>query len=176
MRKNLYLLSAIIYFCTFYLAAHAQVTTSTFVYTGSVQTYTVPSGVTSLTVDTRGANGGMEDKWYYTAYYFGPCYTSRGGYGARVICTLAVTSGQVLYVYVGGNGDSSTYYGGSGTGGWNGGGSGYNSGHYSGGGGGGASDIRTSGTALSNRIIIAGGGGGCRFSELYIRWRWKQRW
>ena len=125
------------------LMAYSQSTT--FSYTGGVQTYTVPCGVTSLSVDVRGARGG----YGYGSY-------SRGGYGGRVACSLAVTPGQVIYIHVGSagnNGTSSTYA----TGGYNG---GANCTYYRGGGGGGASDIRIGGTALSNRVVVAGGGGG----------------
>ena len=61
--------------------------------------------------------------------------------------------GQVLKLYVGGKGGSTT-------GGWNGGGSGPWS-ELGGGGGGGASDVRVRAVpTLSNRIVVGGGGGG----------------
>ena len=155
--------------------------TSIYTYTGAVQTYTVPSGVSSISVDARGACGGSSYHYFGGIYY--PTDRNRGGYGARVACSLAVTPGQVLYVYVGGNGDSSniedyyyytgTYYD-SGLGGWNGGGNGtgdsdelyggfFHFSDYGGGGGGGASDVRVGGTSLTNRVIVAGGGGGGAF-------------
>lgn len=121
----------------------------TFNYTGAVQTFTVPSGVTSITVDARGAKGG-----------FGYPSTCEGGNGGRVQGTITVTPGQVLQVYVGGVGSNGST-GVAGAGGFNGGGlGGLYSGSYSGGGGGGASDIRTSPYALANRLAVAGGGGG----------------
>ncbi|MDW8158297.1 MAG: glycine-rich protein, partial [Bacteroidia bacterium] len=109
-----------------------------FSYTGGVQTYTVPPCVTSITVDVRGAQGG------------GP----NGGNGARVTGTIPVTPGQVLYIYVGGQGGCPGA-------GFNGGGNGQSvgGGFAPGCGGGGASDIRT-GTALSTRLVVAAGGGG----------------
>jgi RHS repeat-associated protein len=115
--------------------AFATGTTVTFSSTGSAQSWTVPSGVSSIQVDVQGAQG------------YGPY----SGLGSRVVATLSVTTGEVLNIYVGNNG----YLWG---GGYNGGGS--TSGTGSGRGGGGASDIRVGGTALSNRIIVAGGGGG----------------
>jgi uncharacterized protein YjdB len=118
---------------------------TTFNYTGALQTYTVPTGITSLTMDVQGAIGGK-----------GYSSISRGGYGGRTQCALAVTGGQVLNVYVGGSGISNTLAGITSAGGYNGGASGI---YYAGGGGGG-SDIRVAGTALSNRVIVAGGGGG----------------
>jgi len=111
--------------------------TDTFNYTGAQQTWTVPSGVTSITVDVRGAKGGG----------------GSGGKGARVQTTLTCEPGQILYVYVGDSGVINA-------GGYNGGGYG-GSYYYAANGGGGGSDIRQGGTALSNRIVVAGGGGGC---------------
>jgi hypothetical protein len=107
-------------------------------FTGVVQQWVVPTGVTSIQVDVKGAQGGD---------YLGG---GLGGNGARVQTTLAVTPGNTLYIYVGGQG-------GNGPAGWNGGGSG---GGTTGGGGGGGSDIRQGGTALGNRVVVAGGGGG----------------
>jgi RHS repeat-associated protein len=112
-------------------------TVTSFTYTGATQSWTVPTGITSIEVDVRGAQGG-----------------NGGGYGARVITTLPVTPGQVLEVIVGGSPTPHSY-----SLGYNGGGS--SGGTYgSPGGGGGASDIRASGTTLENRIVVAGGGGG----------------
>jgi hypothetical protein len=111
----------------------------TFNYTGSMQTYTVPLGVTSVTVEAWGAQGGAG-------------YSAVGGLGGYATGDLAVMPGQTLNIYVGGQG-------GSPTGGWNGGGQGVTATSY-GGGGGGASDVRSGGTALTDRAIVAGGGGG----------------
>ena len=115
--------------------AFATGTTVTFSYTGSVQTWTVPSGVTSLQVTLDGAQGS-------SAY---------GGFGGQVQGIISVTPATVLNIYVGGQGSGTT-------GGFNGGGGG-NFNHPSGAAGGG-SDIRIGGTALSNRVMVAGGGGG----------------
>jgi len=117
-----------------------SVTSLTFNYTGGLQTYTVPVGVTSLLIEAWGAQGG----------------TSDGGMGGYATGNLSVSPGQVLNVYVGGQGATN---GSNGTaGGWNGGGRGGNS--TMGSSGGGASDVRVAGTALTNRVIVAGGGGG----------------
>jgi hypothetical protein len=113
----------------------------TFSFTGTVQTYIVPTGITNIAVDIQGAGGG--NTWM-----------SRGGYGGRVQCTLAVTPGDMLYLNIGGAGDDAANLGASG--GYNGGGPG--SGNA--GGGGGASDIRHGGNELSNRVVVAAGGGG----------------
>ncbi|MGY8866054.1 MAG: beta strand repeat-containing protein, partial [Methylophagaceae bacterium] len=112
---------------------------SQFNYTGSVQTFTVPAGVTSISVDAYGASSQT-----LSSYYGGNGPIGKGG---RVQANLTVTAGEVLNIYVGG---SRSQNGGTG---WNGGGLGY----YA---GGGASDIRTGGTTLTDRVIVAGGGGG----------------
>jgi hypothetical protein len=121
-----------------------------FNFTGSTQTWTVPAGVTSITVDAKGAGGGGGN-------YFGS-QTGTPGTGGRMQATISVTPGQTLNIYVGGRGVDALY-GSGGSGGWNGGGQGGSSTYYSGGGGGGATDIRT-GTALNTRRVVAAGGGG----------------
>jgi len=108
----------------------------TFAYTGNKQTFKVPKGVKQLVVSATGASGGKG-----------------GGKGGSVKATIAVTPGELLYVYVGGKGGRSPGYNGGGPGG------GF-TGHGHGWGGGGASDLRAGGDTLSNRIIVAGGGGG----------------
>lgn len=119
---------------TYYAEAATILTGSqTFNHNGSFQTFTVPPLVTSLTIDAYGAQG-------TTA-------SCAGGLGGRSQGTLAVTPGQTLLVYVGGQAG----FNGGGTGGCR---------VNCGGSGGGASDIRVGGTALANRVIVAGGGGG----------------
>ena len=103
---------------------------TTFSYTGAQQTFTVPSGVSTITIQTYGAQGTNG--------------ASPGGLGGYVSGDLTVTAGNTLYVYVGGRA------------GFNGGASG----HSNGGSGGGASDVRSGGTAYTDRVIVAGGGGG----------------
>ena len=134
-KKNIFILS-----CGLVIGGiHAQ--TITFSYTGSVQTWTVPCGVTSLTVDMAGAEGGNST-----------------GTGGRVQCVYAAIPSTVFNIYVGGQGAPAAS---AAPGGWNGGGNAgaANGGSY-GSGGGGASDIRVGGIALANRVIVAGGGGG----------------
>ena len=118
--------------------ANAQ---TTFNYTGGQQTWVVPAGVTSVDIECWGAQGGASQS--------GTAVGAKGGYAKG---TLAVTPGETLYIYVGGQGTA------SGGAGYNGGGTGATTPR---GGGGGASDVRQGGTALSNRKIVAGGGGGC---------------
>ncbi len=60
-------------------------------YTGSVQSFTVPAGVTTLTVDARGAQGGLA-----------------GGLGARISGVFTVTPGDVMNIIVGQQGGSAS--------------------------------------------------------------------
>ncbi len=74
---------------------YSQVTVSqTFNYTGSAQTFTVPFGVTSVTVQAWGAGGGGAG---------GNTNTARGGGGGGAYSrgTRAVTSGQVYNITIG---------------------------------------------------------------------------
>ena len=136
---------------------------STFIFAGGVvQTYTVPSGTYNVAVDMNGAAGGSIN------------YGGTGGPGARTQCTLNITPGSVLYIYLGKKGAPGSYsYGAAPAGGNNSGGGadgGGGSSYDGGGGGGGSSDIRTipvtSGLAvsLSSRVVVAGGGGGAGYT------------
>jgi hypothetical protein len=108
-----------------------------FSYTGALQTWVVPAGVTSVVMQLRGGRGG--DAGAYS-----------GGWGGVVETTYAVTPGDTLNLYVGNQPTTSA-------GGYNGGGSG--GGNSTSRGGGGATDVRIGGTALSDRVAVAGGGG-----------------
>jgi len=110
-----------------------------FSYTGSSQTYVVPDGVFRVYVDMLGGSG----------------IGGTGNLGARLQGFLRVVPGQVLNLYVGGQGELATNQIG-GFGGYNGGGTGGSVGGTTGGGhgGGGATDIRVGGTALANRICV----------------------
>lgn len=123
---------------------------TTLVYTGAVQDFVVPTGITTVTIEAYGAQGGG-------------AVAANGGKGARVIGSVAVTPGETLKVYVGGQGAGGHTRAATGNlgqgGGWNGGGNAFSDWHQ-GWGGGGASDIRRGGAALANRVIVAAGGGG----------------
>ena len=141
----------------------------TFNYTGVVQTFTALA----------------------TGYYTLECYGAEGGYNSSGLggkgglsqLTYPLTKGDVLYIYVGGQGeciDGSSSHPEGGDGGWNGGGKGGtgvawgggNGAPYNGGGGGGgATHVATSAigpitksTDFTNNhtglLLIAGGGGG----------------
>jgi hypothetical protein len=132
---------------------------TTFTYTGSEQTYTVPAGMNAVTITVVGAPGGPA----------GVFSNNSRGLGAQVTATVPVAGGSTLYVEVGGVGTGTGGGCGSTTvlaGGFNGGGSGSGCGA----GGGGASDVRTTSivtvpdSALTHgndsRLVVAGGGGG----------------
>lgn len=117
-------------------------TTYSFQYTGAIQQFIVPNRVTSIQVNAIGAKGGTGARG------------QAGGAGANITTTLNVTTGQVLYIVVGGFPGQSSIpkYGFGGNGG--------SGGNY-GGAGGGLSGIFTSPSpANANALVIAGGGGG----------------
>lgn len=117
----------------------------TFNYTGAVQTFVVPPGVTSVNIQTWGAQGGSN-------------WVNNNNFGGYVAADVAVTPGTTLYVYVGGQATSTA-------GGFNGGGSGEGAGK----GGGGGTDVRIGGTTYNDRVVCAGGGGGAGYwSNLHV--------
>jgi hypothetical protein len=123
----------------------------TFTYTGQVEQWTVPDGVTSVTFQASGGHGG----------YAADAINSWGGSPAVIIGSIPVTPGQVLSIAVGGEGAL-------GAGGW--GYSGMSGGpantaknkDRSGGAGGGATLIALANADGSNwhKVVVAGGGGG----------------
>ncbi len=97
---------------------------------GTIQTWTVPPCVTTVTIEARGAQGGFNS-------------SGTGGNGARMIGVFTVTPGQLLYVLAGKTPGLVT-----------------NTGHtYPGGGGGSFVGTGTS-IATAMPMIAAGGGGG----------------
>ncbi|MCC7027576.1 MAG: M36 family metallopeptidase, partial [Saprospiraceae bacterium] len=124
-----------------------------FDYTGGMQTWVVPAGITSITIDAYGAAGAT------ALNSVNVCGGSpdRGGLGGYAKGTLTVTPGETLNIFVGGAGQN------SGAGAFNGGGAPCADPNTCSGGGG-ASDVRQGGSALANRRIVAGGGGGAEFS------------
>lgn len=128
-----------------FLATNSISQTTTFNYTGGVQTYTVPAGVNTIEIKAYGAQGGGQ----------------YGGAGGYVKGQVSVTPGAVLEVYVGGQPSAQL-----GPGGYNGGGAVLVLPCAGGDGwpGGGASDVRTT-ASLNDRIIVAGGGGGQGWSN-----------
>jgi hypothetical protein len=111
----------------------------TFHFTGIVQTFQVPNGVTRIAVMAEGAGTTLR----------------RGG---LVKAAISVTQGDMLSITIGGapNGLQGGYNGGG-----NGGLCAMSGGcQLHGVGGAGASDIRLGGTAVEDRVIVAGGAGG----------------
>lgn len=128
-------------------AANGVTTTWNFAYNGttgadgSARDFTAPAAG-NYKLEVWGAQGGSND--------------GSGGRGGYSVGIVTLTSGQVLHVYVGGQGLN----GATPSGGWNGGGKGV-AGPFNTSGGGGGTDIDTgTGNNWTDRIIIAGGGGG----------------
>jgi len=88
--KKINILSAFFALCflsSFVLVAQSP---QVYNYTGTIQIFEVPANVTSLTIETKGAQGGND-----------PLSTISAGLGAHIIGTVAVTPGQRLKVLVG---------------------------------------------------------------------------
>lgn len=92
------------------LASASTTLSQTFNYTGSTQTFTVPDGVTSLTVTLTGGQGGRGGGDSQGS-------PTPGGYRGVVTGTIDVTPGQELTVAVGGGGGTGTSSQGSAPGG-----------------------------------------------------------
>lgn len=144
-----------------------SIVTETFGYTGTTATFTVPEGITQLTLSMKGAEGGQGGG--DSAGWPPP-----GGYQGVVSGTILVTPGQVLTIAVGqggangtsgaGSNDPGTYTAGAAVGGSNplagylggdGGVAGPNGSSGFGAAGGAATVVTTGGAS-----IVAGGGGG----------------
>jgi len=91
---------------------HQAIAQTTSYTTPGTYTYTVPAGCTSVGIDMAGAQGGNTTTG------------SQGGRGGRAQGVLAVTPGQTLNVYVGGQGAAGNTSGTNTAGGTNGGGGG----------------------------------------------------
>ena len=115
-----------------------------FNYTGAIQTWTVPAGVTKIYVDAAGAQGGSVSA------------TKFGGKGGKVSGVLTVTPGSILQITVGGQPTTNiAVYGFAGNGGV---GTNFST---KGKAGGGLSAISTaSPVTQANALLIASGGGG----------------
>ena len=129
-------------------AASSTAISCTFTGTGAEQTYTVPTGVSFVTISAVGSHGGFGNNFV------------QGGRGAVVTATVPVPAGTpTLFVEVGTPGGNDNL---NGFGGFNGGGASGDAG-----GGGGASDVRTCSMGVcsdlsldDSRLVVAGGGGG----------------
>jgi len=139
--KKMTWIATFIIFLFSYEGLKAQ--TTNFNYTGSTQSYTIPSGVTNIKIECWGAEGGSGIGF--------DGIEGKGGLGGYMSGDVTVTPGEVLTIFVGGAGSA------TGQGGFNGGGQ---AGTQYGAAGGGASDVRNGSYSLSDRMIVAGGGGG----------------
>ena len=81
---------------------------ATYDYTGSLQTYTVPAGVTNIEIRVEGAEGGVGAATLMTP--------GIAGLGAQMQGDFTVTPGQVLAILVGEQGHSAEHVGGGGGG------------------------------------------------------------
>jgi len=106
--------------------------TITFATASDYYLWTVPAGITSLTVDVRGSSGGTGTNTSFSG-------EKAGGFGAKMIGTLTATPGGELRVVAGGMPAAATGRGG--------------------GGGGGASYIALN-SPLTPYVVAGGGGGG----------------
>ena len=133
-------------------------TPNNFDFFGSYYKVTVPTTGT-YKLEVWGAQGGSYNS------------SSQGGKGGYSYGNISLTAGDILYVYVGGQGIGNDGTTGVRTGGFNGGGNGYISNiNYAGSGGGGATDIRIGQDSLYARVIVAGGGGGA--GSYYNNYYW----
>ena len=109
-----------------------------FDYTGALQEFTVPEGVSTLDITAVGAGGG-------TSLLVSQAPGYAGGFGAAIGASFPVTEGEVLQVLVGGKGADA--------------------GHARGGGGGGSFVYRTPLDPMSSLLIVGGGGGSSRIPD-----------
>jgi hypothetical protein len=154
--------------------AGAETISQQFTAVGSSE-WVVPAGVTCVTAEAIGAEGGSNP----ILEELGAAATNgndvsaaiagEGSSGGSGTTTFPVVPGATVQVNVGGRGGDATFSSdpvAGAPGGFNGGGDGGSPsrpsiGNYAGGaGGGGASDVRVGGTDLDHRIVVGGGGGG----------------
>ncbi|MFE2407515.1 Ig-like domain-containing protein [Kitasatospora sp. NPDC059408] len=120
--------------------------------------FTVPNGVSAVTVDLFGAEGGSAAGYVLP----NPANTGApGGLGGESRATLAVVPGQTLQITLGAAGvPGSSRHGEFARPGGYGHGTGGGGAHGGGGSGGGGSDVRTGAFGADDRVLVAGGGGG----------------
>ncbi len=132
---------------------------STCTYTAvGTDTFTVPQGVSDVSIDLFGAEGGSAAGFVAP---HPPNEGAPGGLGGEARGTLAVSSGQILQITVGAAGIPGTSrHGEFARPGGFGHGSGGGGAHGGGGSGGGGSDVRFAPFGRPDRVLVAGGGGG----------------
>ncbi len=114
----------------------ASMASQTFNHTGGLQTFTVPAGITELTIYSAGATGGNT--------FAGGVKSNSGGSGGVIGGRFAVTPGETLTMLVGEAGDPGNTIGAL----------------LKGGGGGGGSFVFKGTVSLANLLLVSGGGGG----------------
>jgi hypothetical protein len=122
--------------------------TTTLSATGSLQSWSVPAGVSQATFVLRGAGGGNGDSE--------EAIRDEGGSGAKVTATLAVSQGETFALVIGGPGVEASARGAEVPGGYGGGGTGGIYREYGDGSGGGGSFL----FAPTGSLLLAAGGGG----------------
>jgi hypothetical protein len=123
----------------------------TFAYSSSASTWTVPSGVTTLSVVADGGSG--------AAGFGSPSAAGAGGAGGEYKATLSnIPDGTVLSIFTGAQGSATDGGTDAGSGGGN--GTTEETGNNLSGGGGGATTVAISPYSVSNLLVVAGGGGG----------------
>ena len=137
---------------SFCLSGGGEFVTNVITFSNARVQFVVPTGANNLFIKMWGAGGSPS-----LGTYGGPW----GGGGGYASGNLAVTSGQVLCIQVGGGGGLASGGGCTGVGGFGGGGAGYYGGPWGyGGGGGGFSGVFCGTVTQANALLIAGGGGG----------------
>lgn len=94
MRTFLFLLLLVSLSAKGQLSCAGKITVN-FSFTGGVQTWTVPSGITTITIKTMGASGGLA-----------PGAANNAGGGAVIEADYTVIPGQVVTILVGGRGSN----------------------------------------------------------------------
>lgn len=117
---------------------------ASFGFTGASQSFTVPAGVTELSVRITGGSAAAQGDVVYGRLPVSPAQTLELNIGSA---SMPVSSFNGSFV--------------GGSGGWNGGGNSSQTSSLGALGGGGASDLRVSPYTLDDRVVVAGGGAGC---------------
>jgi hypothetical protein len=153
-------MTAVVWLAAGAAGANADVTATTTFTAAGDHSFTVPAGVTSVTVTAIGAAGGALGQSCSPG-------CDLPGEGATVTAAVPVLAGQQLFVGVGGPGNAGSSSGGppgsGGIGGGGAGGSGQAGGAGGGGSGGGGASVVGVGSAspsFSGLLVVAGGGGG----------------
>jgi hypothetical protein len=120
-----------------------------FSYTGTVDSFRIPEGVSSIEIKAWGAGGCVFDE---TPSYAASHNADFGGAGGYSAATMSVKPGETIYVEVG---QGALKYG-AGSGGYPNGGDGFNGGCA----GGGSSNVYIDGYGQQSKVVLVAGGGG----------------